>query len=162
MLAGIREQTDAGGKLVIIIDQFEQWLHANTASAEEEMLQAIRQCDGIHLQCVLLVRDDFGMSAMRFMNALEVPVVEGQNYATVDLFDEDHAVNVLAHLGRAFGRLPDDGSLAAEQTQFLSAAVRDLSEEGRVICVHLALFAEMFRRKTWNLETTRRGTQAHR
>lgn len=100
-----------GEKVVLLLDQFEQWLHAWKDYPQTELVRALRHCDGQSVQCLLLVRDGFGMSAMRFMNALEVPVIEGQNYATVDRFDLEHARKVLAHFGRAFGRLPEDGSL---------------------------------------------------
>jgi serine/threonine protein kinase len=60
-----------GKKLVIVLDQFEQWLHgergASAPQAGADLAQALRQCDGQHLQCLLLVRDDFGMAVARFM-----------------------------------------------------------------------------------------------
>ena len=36
----------AGQKVLIVLDQFEQWLHANKAGAGPELVQALRQCDG--------------------------------------------------------------------------------------------------------------------
>ena len=139
-----------GEKLVILLDQFEQWLHAWQADRQSELPRALRQCDGRSVQCLLLVRDGFGMSAMRLMKALEIPVIEGKNYATVDRFDLEHAVKVLGHFGRAFGRLAEDGSLTAEQERFLRRAVQSLAEEGQVVPVRLALFADMCRGKAWN------------
>ncbi len=76
--------------------------------AANELTEALRQCDGGRVQCLLLVRDDFGMAAARFLRELEVPIVQGRNFATVDLFDVQHGRKVLAEFGRAFGRLPDD------------------------------------------------------
>jgi formylglycine-generating enzyme required for sulfatase activity len=99
---------------------------------------------------LVLVRDDFGMAATRFMRELEVPIVEGHNFATVDLFDAAHARKVLAAFGRAFGRLPDRPADAQPaQEQFLKHAVAGLAEEGKVICVRLALFAEMMKGRPW-------------
>src|SRR5262249_7740230 len=77
----------AGCKVLLVLDQFEQWLHAKRSEQHTELVQALRQCDGEHLQCLALVRDDFGMAATRFMNDLEIRIVEGHNFATVDLFD---------------------------------------------------------------------------
>ena len=58
------------------------------------------------------------------------------------------AERVLAAFGRAFGCLPEQrGELAIEQKNFLKQAVAELSEEGKVVCVRLALFAEMVRDK---------------
>jgi len=48
--------------VLLVVDQFEQWLHARRAEEKTELAQALRQCDGEHVQCVLLVRDDFWMA----------------------------------------------------------------------------------------------------
>src|SRR5262249_34498884 len=98
----------AGQKVLIVLDQFEQWLHARKEEENTELVQAVRQCDGGRVQCVVLVRDDFWMAATRFMANLEISLVQGQNCAAVDLFDLHHARKVLTAFGRAYGRLPDD------------------------------------------------------
>jgi eukaryotic-like serine/threonine-protein kinase len=137
-------------KVVIVLDQFEQWLHAKKEEENTELVQALRQCDGGRVQCVVMVRDDFWMAATRFMRDLEVRLVEGQNSAAVDLFPIRHAENVLAAFGRAFGVLPESPSeTSKEQKQFLEQAVSGLAQEGKVICVRLALFAEMMKAKAW-------------
>src|SRR5262245_34574870 len=48
----------SGQKVLIVLDQFEQWLHARPSEGNSELVQALRQCDGGRLQCVLMVRDD--------------------------------------------------------------------------------------------------------
>jgi hypothetical protein len=145
----------AGKKVILVLDQFEQWLHAcPEGSRAEELVGSLRQCDGQHVQCVLMVRDDFGMASTRFLRELEVSVLEGQNFATVDLFDKRHARNVLAKFGRAFGCLPDNpASRTREQNRFIDRAIDGLAQDGRVISVRLALFAEMMKGKDWTPET---------
>src|SRR6516162_6616642 len=97
-----------------------------------------------------MVRDDFGMAATRFMAALDIPIVQGNNFATVDLFDLLHARKVLAAFGRAYGRLPDNlGQCTKDQHALLDQAVAGLSQDGKVISVRLALFAEMVKGKPW-------------
>jgi formylglycine-generating enzyme required for sulfatase activity len=143
-----------GEKVLLVIDQFEQWLHAHPGDDNLELVQALRQCDGGQVQAVVLVRDDFGMAATRFMHALEVPIVDAHNFATVDLFDARHARKVLAEFGRAFGALPDDlGAFTREQDRFLDQAVARLAQDGKVVPVRLALFAEMVRAKPWTAAT---------
>ena len=136
-----------GKKILIVVDQFEQWLHARRGEQDSELAGALRQCDGEHVQCLLLVRDDFWLALCRFMGDLHIELVQGQNIALVDLFDPPHARNVLAAFGRAFGRL--DGQLSKEQRAFLDQTVAGLSQDGRVISVRLALFAEMVRGRPW-------------
>jgi serine/threonine protein kinase/formylglycine-generating enzyme required for sulfatase activity len=141
----------AGKKVLIVLDQFEQWLHAKKEEENTELVQALRQCDGGRLQCVVLVRDDFWLAVSRFMQALEIRVVEGENARLVDLFYPPHARKVLAAFGRAFGAVPD--TLSKDQEAFVSQSAAGLAQEGKVICVRLALFAEMMKAKPWTLAT---------
>src|SRR5262249_16117537 len=60
-----------GQKILLVLDQFEQWLHAGRDERSSRLVQALRHCDGRHVQCLALVRDDFGTAATRFMHALE-------------------------------------------------------------------------------------------
>jgi formylglycine-generating enzyme required for sulfatase activity len=158
-LAAVRRRRPlpAARRLLLVLDQFEQWLHAKRRQGGAELVYALRQCDGERVQCVVMVRDDFWMAATRFMHDLEVPLLEGRNSAAVDLFDPRHARKVLAAFGRAFGALPDDpAALSAEQGRFLDQAVDGLAQDGKVIPVRLALFAEMVKGRPWTPATLRR------
>jgi formylglycine-generating enzyme required for sulfatase activity len=56
----------------------------------------------------------------------------------------------LLALGRAYGKLPGEGDpLGSEQERFLEAAVQSLAEDGKVVGVRLALFAEMMQTRDW-------------
>jgi serine/threonine protein kinase len=156
ILAGLRrgQYLPQRKKVLIVLDQFEQWLHAKREEQNTELVETLRHCDGPQVQCLVLVREDFGMAMTRFMRDLEIPIVEGQNFATVDLFDPGHARKVLAKFGRSFGALPDNrDELSREQERFLADAVTGLAEDGKVICVRLALFAEMVKSKPWTPAT---------
>ena len=140
----------SGKKVVIVLDQFEQWLHGRTGEEDGTLIQALRQCDGGQVQCLVMVRDDFWMAATRFMRELEIRLVEGHNSAAVDLFPVRHAERVLAAFGRAFGALSEKPTdTTADQQQFLQQAVAGLAEEGKVVSVRLALFAEMLKGRPW-------------
>ena len=140
----------SGSKLLIVLDQFEQWLHARKEGPETELVLALRQCDGDRLQALIIVRDDFWMASSRFMRQLEVPVVEGQNAASVDLFPAAHARKVLAAFGAAYGALPSSpAAMSPEQQSFVDKAVAMITEDGAVTPVRLALFAEMIKGRAW-------------
>jgi serine/threonine protein kinase len=135
---------ETGQKVLLVLDQFEQWLHAKRNEENTELVQALRHCDGGRLQCVVMVRDDFWLAVSRFLNDLEVDLMPGRNVALVDVFDLRHARKVLTGFGRAFGALPESGQgLSKDQEAFLDQAVAGLAQEGKVISVRLALFAEM-------------------
>jgi serine/threonine protein kinase/formylglycine-generating enzyme required for sulfatase activity len=145
-----------GQKVLLVLDQFEQWLFAQRGESYTDLVAALRQCDGGHVQAIVMVRDDFWMAATRFMRDLEIRLVEGENSAAVDLFDLLHARRVLAAFGRAYGVLPESSSeLDAHQRAFLEQAVAGLAQDGKVISVRLALFAEMVKGKPWTPATLR-------
>jgi serine/threonine protein kinase/tetratricopeptide (TPR) repeat protein len=143
-------------KVLLVLDQFEQWLHARPGKENTELVSALRHCDGEHVQAVVMVRDDFWMAATRFMRGLEIRLLEGENSAAVDLFDLDHARKVLVAFGRAFGKLPDNASeTSKDQNDFVKESVNGLAEDGKIISVRLALFAEMMKGKPWTPATLR-------
>ena len=156
--AHIREQTKAlrGLKILLVIDQFEQWLQSHPDLVDGELIRALRHCDGQGLQAILLVRDDFWMAVTRFARALEITLVEGVNSAPAELFNLDHAQRVLTALGRALGRIPDEADIGpgTEQGQFLKRAIEELAgSDGRVIPVRLTLLAVMLRHRPWTTAT---------
>ena len=136
-----------GDKLVLVIDQFEQWLHSHGDLRHSELVRALRQCDGERLQAVVMVRDDFYLSVNRFFRELEVRLVEGQNQNVVDLFDLPHAKKVLMAFGRAYGVVDEDPT--DEQQEFIDRAIDGLSEDDKIISVRLALFADMMSGRPW-------------
>jgi formylglycine-generating enzyme required for sulfatase activity len=102
----------------------------------------------------LLIRDDFWLAANRFMRELEIPILENQNCALVDLFDLRHARTVLAAFGQAYGALAEvPADWTREQETFLDRAVASLAQDNKVICVRLALFADMMKDKPWSPAT---------
>jgi len=153
-----RGQVLAGGrKLVLMLDQFEQWLHAHSTYAGEELVLTLRQCDGEHLQCVIGVRDDFWMAVTHFTDELEVSIVPGNNLAAIDLFGLSHARKVLIAIGQAYQLLPTDyHEFLPEQKEFISAAIKDLAQNDRIVPVHLALFAEMVKDQPWEISTLKK------
>ncbi len=149
-----RKLVPSGGKLLLVIDQFEQWLYAHKNYDDTGLTNALRQCDGVTIQAIVMVRDDFWLSVSRFLRELDVPILERENSALVDLFNLDHAKKVLALFGRAYDKLPEDRTAwTQEQNEFLQQAVEGLSQEEKVISVRLALFAEMMKSKTWAPKT---------
>lgn len=184
LAANQESPSSAPTKLLIVIDQFEQWLHGgarrireNSANSETsqaqsqdarndlaqaELVAALRQCDGERIQCLLLVRDDFWMPVSRFMQELEIRLVEYENTAAVDLFDLDHARKVLVQFGQAYGRLPENSDeFTARHLRLLDEAVSSLAIDGKVIPVRLSLLAEMIKSKSWEPGTIRRAGGMH-
>ena len=154
----------SGQKVLLVLDQFEQWLFARRNETDPELVAALRQCDGEHVQAVVMFRDD--SSARRqpvHSGDLGNPApFEGENSALADLFDPLHARKVLAAFGRAYGVLPEHTrDLSPAQNAFLDQSVKGLTQEGKVVSVRLALFAEMVKGKPWTPATLRAvgGTQ---
>jgi serine/threonine protein kinase/formylglycine-generating enzyme required for sulfatase activity len=142
-------------KLVIVLDQFEQWLHAHGQDMEStELAAALRQCNGEDVQVLLLTRDDFWMGISRFFDGLEIPLDRARNARAVDLFDANHARHVLRLFGQAYDRLPaEPAELSPDQANFLNRTVAELSQDGRVVPVRLSLFADLMKERSWTSAT---------
>lgn len=155
-LGRLRQQKGAGSdkRLLIVIDQFEQWLHGRSESESQMLAAALRQCDGHSIQCLLLVRDDFWLALSRFMSLLEIPLKQNVNAGLLDLFSTSHARDVLHQLGAGYEKLPRSASdLTSEQSHFVEQAIDQLAEGGKVFPVQLALFVEMIRSEPWTIAT---------
>jgi serine/threonine protein kinase len=143
-----------GSRLLVVIDQFERWLQADRSRDDKGLIAALRQCDGEHVQALLVVRDDSWLTASRLMRELEDRILEGTNASALDPFDPRHARGVLTAFGRAYGVLPEaPAPLAAEQEKFLDAATSGLAQAGQILPIRLVLFAEMVKHRPWSLET---------
>ncbi len=118
-------------KVLLVLDQFEQWLYAKRGQENTELAAALRQCDGEHVQAIVLVRDDFWLAVSRFASELEVDLTPGHNIALVDLFDLRHARKVLTAFGTAFGNVPDrTAEISRDQHAFLDQAIAELARDG--------------------------------
>lgn len=141
-----------GQKVVLVLDQFEQWLNSHPQPGGTELVQALECCNGTALQALLLVRDDFWMPLSRFTDELSISLREGENCAAVDLFDRAHARKVLMLFGRAYGRLPArEVEFSKDQAAFVNRAIDELAENDRIICVRLALFADLMSSRPWTI-----------
>lgn len=148
-MAWLRTNVANGRKFLLVIDQFEQWLHSRTIQGEHELITALRQCDGSGVQCIVLIRDDFWMAATRFMHELDKRLLEGFNSTAIDTFSPAHAKRVLAAFARAYDRVPRDPDGVAQCSRFLDLAIESLTVDGKLICVRLAVFAEMMKNRPW-------------
>ena len=129
---------------------------ARRGEQNPELVAALRQCDGEHIQALVLVRDDFWMAATRFLADLEIDLVQSGTLRSSISSTRRHARKVLAAFGRAYGALPEGPRrLPEEQESFLDQAVTGLAQDGKIVSVRLALFAEMVKGKPWTPSTLR-------
>lgn len=147
------EIVETDHKLLLVIDQFEQWLHVNPDPDSTELAAALRQCDGVRVQCILIVRDDFWFAVNRFMRSIEIPILEGTNSFPVDLFDPEHARRILTSFGQAFSRV--DFPATDTQAEFVEQATAELLDGEDISPVRLALFAEMMKQREWSVAALR-------
>ncbi len=143
-----------GERILIVLDQFEQWLHGHLRNTP--LVDALRQCDGEHIMCLLVVRSEFWTAASMLFEELEVRLAEHQNYASLGMFAPDHAMLVLTAFGRGCGQLPAyPQELSRAQRKFLGLAVDAMLEDGVVAPVRLSAFAEIMRDRSWQSKTIR-------
>ncbi len=144
-------------RVLLVLDQFEQWLRPPRQLHREPLVEALRQLDGKKICCLILVRDDYWMGITQFMRSLDLQIQEGINAMAYPLFDRRHAEKVLTTFGQSMNCLPKDMSLRSKsQRDFIAAAVKSFARNGKVICVHLALFAQMMRDREWDSRELKR------
>lgn len=126
MLLRFRERTPGGPKLLIVLDQFESFLH-RAGPDRDWLVETLRQCDGVTTQALLIARDDFLMPVARFMGELEEPLHQDGNFATIERFGKEHACRVLTGFGVALQMIdaagPDD-----DARRFIRQAVDSLAK----------------------------------
>ena len=145
------QYTRQGDKLLLVLDQFEQWLSQAGDMEQEEVTVALRQCDPERVQALLLIRDEFWLSASQFLRFLGQRIEEKRNAMPLPLFDKRHARRVLEAIGRAYQVLPQEPQpLSKSQSRFVREAVDSLAKRDRVVCVHLSVFAETTKSMEWN------------
>lgn len=140
-----------GPKLLIVLDQFEQWLQHHHGDESAQLVNALRQCDGLHVQCLIAIRDDFWTNVSEFFDELEVELNASDNLKRIDLFSRHHAKKVLVDFGHALAVLPEDSQqLDSEQSEFIEQVISDLAQDDKVAPARLALFTEMMKGCDWN------------
>jgi tetratricopeptide (TPR) repeat protein len=150
----LQMRQESPSKVVIFIDQFEQWLSSHADLRRAELVDALRQCDGRNVQAILMVRDDFWMACDRLMDTLDIRLIKAENFMTVDLFDDVHARQVLCKFGQAYGKIPEElDETSGQSKSFIESVVAGLLQDGKIVSVRLALFAEMVKDKAWVPET---------
>ena len=141
-----------GRKLLLVLDQFEQWLVANRGREDTDLVKALGHCDEERVRAILMVRDDFLSAAIQFMEEIGIEFRSRLNATRVELFTPYHAEKVLADFGQADGILRD--RLTTEQQEFITQAVKALAlQDGMIIPVRLALFFETFKSREWTTKT---------
>ena len=141
----------AGQKVLIVLDQFEQWLHAKSGIENTELVAALRQCDGGHVQTIVLVRDDFWTATTRFQTQTGVTFDSNHNSYFIDLFFRAHGEKVLTALGQAYGRV--ESPVTPDQREFIKRTANALALRGMILPVRLAFFSVVFRSREWTTKS---------
>jgi hypothetical protein len=161
-LAALRrgEGLAQGEKILIVLDQFEQWLVTWQREAVSVLADALRSCDGYRVQAMLLVRDDHLSGAIDLLKGLggDFKFDTDRNARRVESFTREHARDVLIAYGRGCKKIQNDPS--PEQGQFLEAALDGLQSDRSYLPVRLALFAQVFKGRDWTVAELNRVGRA--
>ena len=142
------------GKVLLVLDQFERWLHDREPHGDSVLARALRQCDGVRVQCLLVLRAEFWLSITDFMRVLDIRLQCQINQLDVPPFDAEHAAHVLAHFAPDSGHPSPDRT--REQADFIQRAVAELATDGVVLPVQLSLLTEIMKHERWTPATLQR------
>lgn len=90
--------TNSSSKLLIVLDQFEQWLSVHGGQSNSTLGKAFQHCDGDRLQVVLIFRSDLTGEAERFMRECKSPRSDQRNAFSIEPLPNVLAMNVLEHI----------------------------------------------------------------
>ena len=109
-LAALQDGGDLppGSKLLLVLDQFEQWLLANRGRKGTELVKAFGHCDEERVRAVLMVRRTTSYRlVIEFMEEIGIEFRSRFSSTRVELFTPYHAEKVLADFGLADWIRPD-------------------------------------------------------
>lgn len=142
-------------KVLIVLDQFEVW--ANSANPQDfaRLGAALRQCDGEHVQVLVVVDDEHWARATELSALVEVPLLEGQNLRPMQLLSSRHARKILELMGRTYGTLPSVHEVPVDSyDEFLERSTEELGRDhsGRILPIQIAIFAQMAELHHWSAD----------
>lgn len=153
LIDGLRHGSilSVGRKALIVLDQLEQWLLSDGCSLDSQLVDALRQCDGHHVQVIAVVRDEFWSPVTRLLHALDMQLLDGTNAMSLGPFDASHVENVLSAFATAKGRFDSgDASRASAHATFIQAAATQLCRSGPVLPIQVTLFWELIKNREWD------------
>ncbi len=146
-------------RILIVLDQFEQFLSSSSEQHSNELVAALRHCDGERLSCLISVQDDFWVATQEFLRLQEIQIQDGRNSQAFPYFDDRHAEKILTRFGQAYGAIPEDlesQQLRDEAQDFSRRVVASISIHGKVNCAHLAMVASVIGSRQWSAEELER------
>ena len=135
LMSRIRDQ--APPRTIIAIDQFEQILAWDDPAHREQVVFALRQADGLGLQVILVIRDEFWSATSQLMRDLDSALRDERNAMGLERFSVAHAAHVL----RTWSEQAPHRSVVDDS--FVDRSVELLQDHDRVIPVRLALLASV-------------------
>lgn len=138
-------------RVVLVIDQFEEWLQGFRADKESELMQALhtipKDCKSFRI--LVLVRLDLLPQASRFFGALDVKLDSETNVVLVDAFEPPHAELVLRLFHEAYF-----GKDLQLDSRFVAKAIEEMKgDHGRIVPVQLCVFATFMSSRSWDVST---------
>jgi formylglycine-generating enzyme required for sulfatase activity len=128
-------------KVVVFVDQFEQWLDAKDAMLPDDpLLQAIHASDCDVMQWVFIVREEYMQKCYSFLKHFHVDRIENLTTFYVSALNLVNAMSVLKVLAKNVAMFPDEME-SDVQDRHLEGVCIALSEQGFVRPVHLVAFA---------------------
>ena len=145
-----------GQKVLLVLDQFEQWLHARRGEENTELVAALRQCDGEHVQASSWSGTTSGWRPPGSCGTWRSTWSKAEHRRSSISSTCGTPARCWRRSAGPSGPCPSSQSgLTREQEAFLDQAVAGLAQDGKVISVRLALFAEMVKGKPWTPATLR-------
>lgn len=136
-------------KLLIVLDQFEQWLSVHGHAAGSQLEQALTNCDGDTLQVLLVFRSDarFTDAAMELMDRCGATYTDRSNGFRLRPLNGSTAEATLRHLLNAGNvRLAEQPAATSQDILQHSRKLLEAEQQGSILPVWTVLMARFIAR----------------
>jgi eukaryotic-like serine/threonine-protein kinase len=147
--------------LVLFIDQFEQlFLTRDNTGFESQLEQIVKSCDGIKLQSLIIVGDEFAGLTFDILKDLGIDFLPNHHARRIAPFTKPYAKKILMAFGQAMSLVLEEKD--SEQLSFVNKAIDgSTQDDGMVIPIRLAMLAESLKGMEWTAKSLEQigGTQ---
>lgn len=135
-------------RLVIVVDQFEQWL-TSKSRYDSDLVDALAHACA-EIQWLFVTRSEYWMELSEFAAEQDHPLVQERNCETIKLLDRVAGKQALVQLGIWYGGF-DGESLAPPQQKLVDHIIEELVRQDEYVnCARLSCLAQILsRRQIW-------------
>lgn len=139
-------------RLIIVVDQFEQWLTSKQRVDTDLTNAVLHACPEIHW--LFVTRSEYWMELSEFAAEQDRPLVQEQNCEAIQLLDKESGRRALTKFGVWYGGFQSE-TLNANQRQLVDTVIDEFVQQDEYVnCARVSYLAQILsRRQIWTYKS---------